>query len=226
MVKVILGDSMANQEVAMLLVQEGKSPKTQWPLVKPTTIVGRDRDSDIQIDERQVSRRHAEIIQTVEGYTLRDLGSKNGTFLNGEAVTETPRLMRNGDEVGIALCARLTFVEDNATAPIILDQKEKPSLKMDLAAKRVWVKDTEINPPLSLAQYSLLELLYKNTGKVVSRDLVVETVWSDEEAEGVSEQAIDALARRLRERIAEVDPENKYVETVRGHGFRLNLGPV
>ncbi|MCB0223853.1 MAG: winged helix-turn-helix domain-containing protein, partial [Anaerolineae bacterium] len=38
-----------------------------------------------------------------------------------------------------------------------------------------------------------------------------------------SEQAIDALARRLRERIAEIDPNNKYVETVRGHGFRLNL---
>ena len=48
-------------------------------------------------------------------------------------------------------------------------------------------------------------------------------MWPDEEAEGISEQAIDALARRLRERIAEIDPDNKYVETVRGHGFRLNL---
>jgi DNA-binding response OmpR family regulator len=58
---------------------------------------------------------------------------------------------------------------------------------------------------------------------VVSRDEIIAVVWSEEEAEGVSEQAIDALARRLRERIAEIDPENKYVETVRGHGFRLNL---
>jgi DNA-binding response OmpR family regulator len=94
---------------------------------------------------------------------------------------------------------------------------------MDLAAKRVWIAGQEINPPLSLAQYNLLELLYENTGHVISRDKVVETVWSDEEAEGVSEQAIDALARRLRERLAEIDPDNKYIETVRGHGFRLNL---
>lgn len=212
-----------SKEVAMLLVHEGNSPKTQWPLVKRTTVVGREADSDIQIDDRQVSRRHAEITQTVEGYTLRDLGSKNGTFLNGEPVTQKPRLIRNGDEVGIALCAKLTFVEDEATAPIILDYKHKPSLKMDMSAKRVWVMDKEITPPLSLAQYNLLELLYKNAGNVVSRDQVIAVVWSDEEAEGVSEQAIDALARRLRERIAEIDTENKYVETIRGHGFRLNL---
>lgn len=214
---------MSHPEVAMLLVQEGNSPKTQWPLAKRTMIVGREADSDVQIDDRQVSRRHAEITQTLEGYTLRDLGSKNGTFLNGEAVSQQPRLIRNGDEIGIALCAKLTFVEDEATAPIVLEHKLKPSIKMDTAAKRVWVLDKEVVPPLSLAQYNLLELLYQNPGNVVSRDQVVAVVWSEEEAEGVSEQAIDALARRLRERIAEIDSENKYVETVRGHGFRLNI---
>jgi hypothetical protein len=214
---------MSHQEAAMLLVQEGNSPKSQWPLAKRILIIGREVDSDIQVDDRQVSRRHAEIAQTVQGYTLRDLGSKNGTFLNGEAISEEPRLIRNGDEIGIALCAKLTFVEDEATAPIILESKQKPSIRMDLAAKRVWVMEKEVLPPLSLAQYNLLELLYKNAGKVVSRDQVVAVVWSEEEAEGVSEQAIDALARRLRERIAEIDPDSKYVETVRGHGFRLNL---
>jgi DNA-binding response OmpR family regulator len=131
--------------------------------------------------------------------------------------------MRNGDVIGIALCAKLTFVEDEATAPVVLIEQPQPSIKMDLAAKRVWVAGVEVDPPLSLAQYTLLELLYKNAGNVVSRDRVVEAVWPDEEAEGISEQAIDALARRLRERIAEVDADTKYVETVRGHGFRLNL---
>ena len=214
---------MANQEVAMLLVQEGNSSKTQWPLVEAKTIIGRDADSDVQINERQISRQHAEIARTIQGYTIRDMGSKNGTFLNGEAVTQEPRLMRNGDEVGIALCAKLTFVEDDATAPVVLGLQQQSAIKMDLAAKRVWVAGVEVNPPLSLAQYTLLELLYENAGNVVSRDRVVAAVWPDEESEGISEQAIDALARRLRERIAEIDPDNKYVETVRGHGFRLNL---
>jgi predicted component of type VI protein secretion system len=207
----------------MLLVQEGNSPKTQWPLAKSSIIIGRETESDVQIADRQVSRQHAEVTRTDQGFMLRDLGSKNGTFLNGEPVSQEPRLMRNGDDVGIALCAKLTFIEENATAPVISHQFQQPSINMDLAAKRVWIAGQEINPPLSLAQYNLLELLYENTGHVISRDKVVETVWSDEEAEGVSEQAIDALARRLRERLAEIDPDNKYIETVRGHGFRLNL---
>ncbi len=210
------------REVAMLIVQEGNSPKTQWPLSSETSIIGRESTCEIQIDERQISRQHAEITKTNDGYMLRDLGSKNGTFLNGEAVSAEPQLIRNGDEIGIALCAKLTFVEDDATAPPIL-KHVGPSIKMDLLAKRVWVIDKELTPPLSPAQYTLLELLYKNAGNIISRDQVIATVWPDESAEGISEQAIDALARRLRERIAEVDLENKYVETVRGHGFRLNL---
>jgi DNA-binding response OmpR family regulator len=213
---------MMNQEVAMLLVQEGNSPKSQWYLTGASAIIGRDATSDVQIDDRQVSRRHAELNRTPQGYTIRDMGSKNGTFLNGEPIFDEPRLVRTGDEIGIALCAKLTFIEDDATAPVMPVQRTA-GLQMDFAAKRVWVNNQEIIPPLSVAQYTLLELLYKNAGNVVSRDTVVETVWSAEEAEGVSEQAIDALARRLRERIAEIDPDNKLFETVRGYGFRLNL---
>lgn len=213
---------MINQEVAMLLVQEGNSPKSQWFLTDESAIIGRDATSDVQIDDRQVSRRHAELNRTPQGYTIRDMGSKNGTFLNGEPISDEPQPVRTGDEIGIALCAKLTFIEDDATAPVIPVQRTA-GLQMDFAAKRVWVNDQEIIPPLSVAQYTLLELLYKNAGNVVSRDTVVETVWSAEEAEGVSEQAIDALARRLRERIAEIDPDNKLFETVRGYGFRLNL---
>jgi hypothetical protein len=213
---------MINQEVAMLLVQEGNSPKSQWYLTGTSMIVGRDTNSDIQVDDRQVSRRHAEINRTPQGYTIRDMGSKNGTFLNGEPISGDPRPIRTGDEISIALCAKLTFIEDDATAPVI-PVHYKSAIRMDFDAKRVWVNEQEVIPPLSVAQYTLLELLYKNSGNVVSRDTVVETVWSEEESEGVSEQAIDALARRLRERIAEIDPENKLFETVRGYGFRLNL---
>lgn len=214
---------MQRHEVAMLLIQEGNSPKTQWPLVKEKTIIGRDSSSDIQINERQISRQHAEIALTRQGYTIRDMGSKNGTFLNGQPVFGEPQMIHNGDEIGIALCAKTTFVAEEATAPVVLARQNQPGIKMDVAAKRVWVMGKEVSPPLSLAQYNLLELLYQNAGHVVSRDVVVSTVWSEEEADGVSEQAIDALARRLRERIAEADPDHKYVETVRGHGFRLNL---
>ena len=72
-----------------------------------------------------------------------------------------------------------------------------------------------------MAQYRLLDLLLSHEGQVVSRDAIVETVWSEDESLGISEQAIDALVRRLRDRIAALDPDHVYIVTVRGHGFRL-----
>ena len=104
---------------------------------------------------------------------------------------------------------------------MLFDEVVGPLLRIDSAAKRVWVTGKELDPPLSLAQYRLLELLHERRGQVVSREEVVSAVWAEDEAEGVSEQAIDALARRLRERIAEFDSDHQYVITVRGHGFRL-----
>ena len=51
----------------------------------------------------------------------------------------------------------------------------------------------------------------------------MEAIWSDDEAGGVSEQALDALIRRLRDRLALLDPEHNWIVTVRGHGLRLDL---
>jgi len=211
---------MSNQDVAMLMVREGASPRRQWSLQGTVVLIGRGDDCHVIIQDRQASRHHARILQTEDGYVLEDLGSKNGTFLNGQPLT-APTVLKDGDEIGIAFAAKLTFVDAGATAPLLFDEKLKPSLRMDTAAKRVWVAGRELDPPLSLAQYRLLELLYQNRGRVVSREEVVSAVWAEDEAEGVSEQAIDALARRLRERIAEADPDHQYVVTVRGHGFRL-----
>jgi hypothetical protein len=187
-------------------------------------IIGRGDDCHVIINDRQASRHHARITQTQDGYVLEDLGSKNGTFLNGQSLT-SPAVLKDGDEIGIAFAAKLGFVDAGATAPLVLNNDIGPAIKMDTEAKRVWVAGQEVDPPLSLAQYRLLELLYESRGRVVSREEVVTAVWAEDEAEGVSEQAIDALARRLRERISEIDPDHQYVVTVRGHGFRLEYAP-
>jgi hypothetical protein len=203
----------------MLLMVEGPVPGKRIFIDQPVLLIGRDDRCDIAIVERQVSRHHASITREDDRFVLRDLGSKNGTFVNGREVDE-PHLLQDGDEIQIAYCCKLTFVGADATAPVILDEQGQ-GLRMDLESKRVWVAGQEMGPPLSLAQYRLLALLYGEPGRVYSRDEVVESVWPEDDREGISEQAIDALARRLRERLAEVDPDNQYVVTVRGHGFRL-----
>jgi DNA-binding response OmpR family regulator len=67
----------------------------------------------------------------------------------------------------------------------------------------------------------MLEMLYLRDGLVVPRDELVRQIWNEEEAYSVSDQALDALIRRLRDRLAEADPGHEYVVTVRGHGLRL-----
>jgi hypothetical protein len=208
-------------DMPVLVVYEGEPVGQRWIVDQDVMTIGRGDDCDISIPLRQVSRCHARIERCADGYVLHDLGSKNGTFVNGEEVRGDPHLLRDGDEIQIALCVRMGFVGADATLPLDLTGIEK-GLQVDRAARKVFVAGQEVTPPLSVAQYALLDLLLSREGRVVTRDEIVNSVWADEEAVGVSEQAIDALVRRLRERLADADPTHVYVVTVRGHGFRFD----
>ncbi len=204
----------------MLILREGQGVGTRWVIDHDNMIIGREEDCDIVLPSRQVSRHHARIRRSGGRHILEDLGSKNATFVNGQELIE-PYTLQDGDEIQIALSFKLFFVDAGATVPLFFEER-RAGLRLDKDAKSVWIKGRELDPPLSLAQYRLLELLYDNEGKVCSRNEVVQAVWPDALEEGVSEQAIDALARRLRERLSELDPDHQYIVTVRGHGFRFD----
>ncbi len=212
-------------EVPVLIGQEGLLRGGRWPLTRDGLLIGRDADCDVVVADRQVSRHHARIRLGGEGtFTLEDLQSKNGTHVNGVALQAPYRLV-DGDVIQVALAAKLLFVGTEATLPLSAEGAAGLSLgrlRIDSQAHRVWVAGQELEPPLSPPQYRLLELLVARTGQVVRRDEIVATVWQGSESEGISEQAIDALVRRLRERLAEVDPGSPYLVTIRGHGFRLD----
>src|SRR4051812_341194 len=67
------------------------------PLVKPLFTIGRRNAADLQIANTDVSRDHAEITREGDLFLLRDRGSRYGTFVNGEQVTE--RTLRDGDKI-------------------------------------------------------------------------------------------------------------------------------
>ncbi len=73
---------------------------------KLKVIVGRDDSCDVLIEDSEASRNHCRIELTPAGFVLSDLGSSNGTMVNGRPVTEHP--MRDGDEVAIGVC-RIKF---------------------------------------------------------------------------------------------------------------------
>ncbi len=202
---------------------DNNQPSKHWTLEEDDVTVGRDETSDIVIPKRQISRQHIRLYKDGERFMVQDLDSKNGTWVNGHQLKGT-RALGDGDEIQLALVSRLQFIGSGSTAPLPFDPPTDIGgrLRIERDSRRVFVGDEEIDPPLSPPQYRLLELLYINTGSICTRDAVVDTVWPEARGEGVSEQAIDALVRRLRDRLGELDPEHQYIVTVRGHGFRLD----
>ena len=85
--------------------EDGDHPLTQGP-----NIIGRTIDADLCIDRTEVSRCHARILVQGTAATIEDMGSKNGTYVNGERL-DGPALLANGDEIWIGRSvARLRFL--------------------------------------------------------------------------------------------------------------------
>jgi pSer/pThr/pTyr-binding forkhead associated (FHA) protein len=218
------------EDKPVLIAQTGPLNGQRWP-IRDVLLLGRENGCEIVIPSRQVSRNHARVTLSEEGVLLEDLGSKNGTHINGKPL-RGPVYLQDGDIIQIALAQLFIFISSDATMPLDTNQDELMMLEMprrlrlEKRSRRVWIGNVEVLPPLSVSQYSLLELLYDRQERVIDRKELIENVWGEEDAVGVSEQALDALIRRLRDRLAAVDPTHPYIVTIRGHGLRLENPPL
>jgi hypothetical protein len=215
----------AGAEQPVLIGQSGPLNGERW-VIDQALVMGRDAACDIVISDRQVSRFHARVSRIEEGVLLEDLGSKNGTFRNGVRLDE-PTVLSDGDLVQVSLAQHFVFLSSDATVPLEMDALPEKGqahmrLYLDTRSRRVWLSGKELVPPLSVPQFRLLQILYEQPGEVIERQDLIDYIWGQEEAIGVSEQAFDALVRRLRERLEQLDPGKTYIITVRGHGLRLD----
>jgi hypothetical protein len=93
--------------MALLVVRRGPNAGARFLLDHDVTTSGRHPDSDIFLDDVTVSRRHAEFHRGGNGFTVRDVGSLNGTYVNRERVESAT--LNNSDEVQIGKF-RLVFI--------------------------------------------------------------------------------------------------------------------
>jgi pSer/pThr/pTyr-binding forkhead associated (FHA) protein len=202
-------------------------PADQWPLDKDELIIGREPPADLLFSLPRISRQQARLTRVDRAYYLSDLGSRNGTFVNGQAVGKERVRLNDGDEIVLGGVVTLVFHDPGETV-------EGPRLGrvngiwIDERAQAVWVDGRLVEPPLSPAQLTLLGLLYRRAGQIVSRADIIAAVWPEADSAGVSEEAVDGLIKRLRARLRETLPEPReaYVEVLRGHGLRLNQPPA
>ena len=97
-------------ETGVLIVRAGAQAGARFSLDESITRLGRHPDSEISLDDITVSRRHAEVERTPDGYLVSDAGSLNGTYVNQERIDKL--LLRHGDELQIGKF-RLVFFERN-----------------------------------------------------------------------------------------------------------------
>jgi len=93
-----------------------------------TVVVGRSHACDLTLASADASRRHAEIVGTGEGFVVRDLGSTNGTFVNGERVEEHD--LQPGDRIQIG-AGTITFCQVEASLEIPAERGEEKTLLIE-----------------------------------------------------------------------------------------------
>ena len=204
--------------IQRFLIHEGDQAGKTVDLISLPFTIGRARDCGFVLDYTEISRLHARCYSDHLNIFLEDMGSTNGTFVNGRRLEagEAHRL-RAGDEVRFATVCRWVFDDPVTTAQIDPVQLPKPGLEIDMAAARVMIAGSPLYPPLSPNQFSLLALLYENAGRIVTRQEICQSVWGTEE--DITDQTIDALVSRLRKRLLELDPEHDFIVTRRGFGL-------
>ncbi len=207
----------------LLIIRRQDSSVTQMEWGKPLLTLGRDSANDIIIDHPLASRRHARLEYDENGYCVRDLDSTNGTYVNGQRI-EGVYVLRNQDKVWVA-DTEIIFNDPEATqkGPLPLEvlkrvRASEEVLRLDSRAKEVYLNGKTLEPPLTVKEFQLLELLYTHKGQVISKDEIAKNVW---DYEVYDYNAIDALVYRLRQRIEQDPGSPRLLVTVRGFGYKL-----
>jgi len=118
----------------MVVIRRGPQQGRGFPLEAGLVSLGRYAGNTIIISDETVSRHHARLRKSEEGYSAEDLNSANGLFVNGERVT-APRLLKSGDVIGLGEVIELLYeavspaeaeAEKSAAAPA-LDEQPGPT---------------------------------------------------------------------------------------------------
>ncbi len=168
-----------------IVFKEGPLAGMSFELDKAELILGRDPSVDILINSPDVSRRHARLVRTEQGYQLEDLGSSNGTFVNGNQLA-APLMLKNGDEVRLGPGAVFVYQQPAAlSAPTRGAPAEQPPTRVEIPKTEGAARAGEAPPASSLPRLRLsvsggeprihtLNQPEVTFGRVASNEIVIE----------------------------------------------------
>jgi len=137
-----------------LTVRTGPNPGMAFDLTKEVTTLGRDVTNDIMVSDAEISRQHARLTYTPSGYVLEDLGSTNGTFVNGDRLA-APRVLKPGDMVGFGENVTLAYdaIGPEAAATVMGPAAARPAARPWPAQAQRPAMPPPVTPPPAQAAY-------------------------------------------------------------------------
>lgn len=186
--------------------------KQEHLLEQAVTKLGRAVENEIVIVSKRASREHAHIRRDGRRTFLDDLGSTNGTYLNGERVLGSVQL-RDGDQIAIGEVKFIFHDPDTTT-------RETPFPELEVNVETGIVRLNRRAIQLSPKEFALLAHLHENRGKICSKDDIGRTVWAEYKS-GIYDYQIENLIRRLRTKIEEDANSPVLLLNVRGLGYKL-----
>ncbi len=188
--------------MASLFVIKGRDQGKRFELDGPVSGLGRDAKNSIQLHDSEVSRRHAQVLRTADGFSLVDLNSSNGTYVNSQAISQ--HVLQSGDRVQLGRTLLIfTGNEERSSIDLaeevaIIDRSKPPEGSRIVTSigqeegSRIYTDADFANNPWLARTRSNLQIMYQ-TALAVSHTL-----------------DIDQLLHRIMEFIFE------WVETDRG----------
>jgi ABC-type multidrug transport system ATPase subunit/pSer/pThr/pTyr-binding forkhead associated (FHA) protein len=164
-----------------LILHEDTSSPQEFELTRSEITIGRDPSVDLTLPSPSVSRRHARLSRQGDGYMLEDLGSSNGTFLNGERLVER-RHLKSGDQIRLGKAITLIYEAPTDLKKTVASRSPAmpaDALKTELE-QNINIEELEAAPPkliVSIAggssqTYSLTRPIL-TLGRVEGNDIVV-----------------------------------------------------
>lgn len=127
---------MTQETPYQLVVRKGPTVGQVILLDLPVMTIGRDPISDVVLNDPEVSRQHVRLTLTEDGYTVQDLGSTNGTFVDGDRISGEPVALQPGQKVSLG-----------SGVDLVYETGESP--KMTLVADLALSEEPEVSPPLA-----------------------------------------------------------------------------
>ncbi len=210
--------------MARLTVTAEGRPPAVYSLTPETTTMGRAPDNDLVLEGDGVSRRHASISFDGKGYLVEDLGSKNGTRVNGKPLAGRHALV-HGDVVALPGWS-LKFDAESETVTTAAAWGDTGAAAVPASrdvvlrqeTREVVVRGKVVQVPPK--EYLALTLLFERAGSIVSKEDLANHVWPEYQGD-VSDYNIHQVVSRLRREL-EPDPAHPRVLITRpGFGYML-----